>query len=189
MTMIDRQTREERRREQREGVEALEAPGALDDLYAMIDAGQVRPDGKDGPVQQLIKAGIGGGWPREALEKVTNIAPTTTTRSDGVPILGWGEGYSDGQRADVIQALRDHKPVATETATSAGQFDTNGKSVAHAVATPVSSLDDTVCHAPQQTDLTMYASHAYMVVDAIEDSVTLRNPWGRNFDGSSQLRV
>ena len=32
MTMIDRQTREERRREQREGVEALEASGALDDL-------------------------------------------------------------------------------------------------------------------------------------------------------------
>ena len=42
MTMVDKHTREERRRVQREGVEALEASGALDDLYAMIDADEVR---------------------------------------------------------------------------------------------------------------------------------------------------
>ena len=48
MTMIDDQTREERRQAQREGVEALEASGALDDLYAMIDAGEVRLEGKEG---------------------------------------------------------------------------------------------------------------------------------------------
>jgi len=41
MTMADKQAREERRREQGEGVKALEASGALDDLYAMIDAGEV----------------------------------------------------------------------------------------------------------------------------------------------------
>lgn len=55
MTMIDKQ---ERRRVQREGVEALEASGALDELYAMIDSGQVRLGGKDGLIQQLIKAGL-----------------------------------------------------------------------------------------------------------------------------------
>lgn len=68
MTMIDKQTREERRREQREGVEALEASGALDDLYAMIDAGQVRLDGKDGLIQQLIKAGLERGLRTELTE-------------------------------------------------------------------------------------------------------------------------
>jgi hypothetical protein len=41
MTMIDEQEREQRRREQREGVAALESSGVLDDLYAKIDAGQV----------------------------------------------------------------------------------------------------------------------------------------------------
>lgn len=55
MTMIDKQAREERRKAQRQGVEALEASGALDDLYAKIDAGEVKLDGKDGLIQQLIK--------------------------------------------------------------------------------------------------------------------------------------
>jgi putative transposase len=68
MTMIDGQAREERRREQREGVEALEASGALDDLYAMIDAGQVRLEGKDGLIQQLIKAGLERGLQAELTE-------------------------------------------------------------------------------------------------------------------------
>ena len=58
MSMIDKQSREDRRRAQREGVEALEASGALDDLYARIDAGEVRFDGRDGLIQQLIKAGL-----------------------------------------------------------------------------------------------------------------------------------
>src|SRR6218665_4149844 len=65
MTMIDKQEREERRRSQREGVEALEASGALDDLYAMIDAGEVRLEGKDGLIQQLIKAGLERGLQAE----------------------------------------------------------------------------------------------------------------------------
>jgi len=65
MTMIDDQTREERRQAQREGVEALEASGALDDLYAMIDAGEVRLEGKDGLIQQLIKAGLERGLQAE----------------------------------------------------------------------------------------------------------------------------
>ena len=68
MTMIDKQEREERRRAQREGVEALEASGALDDLYAMIDSGQVRLEGKDGLIQQLIKAGLERGLQAELTE-------------------------------------------------------------------------------------------------------------------------
>ena len=66
--MIDKQFREDRRRAQREGVEALEASGALDDLYARIDAGEVRFDGRDGLIQQLIKAGLERGLQAELSE-------------------------------------------------------------------------------------------------------------------------
>jgi len=70
MTMIDKQAREERGRAQREGVEALEASGALDDLYAKIDAGEVQFDGKDGLIQQLIRAGLERGLQAELTEHV-----------------------------------------------------------------------------------------------------------------------
>ena len=70
MSMIDKQSREDRRRAQREGVEALEASGALDDLYARIDAGEVRFDGRDGLIQQLIKAGLERGLQAELSEHV-----------------------------------------------------------------------------------------------------------------------
>ncbi|WP_206426162.1 IS256 family transposase [Nakamurella antarctica] len=63
--MIDKEVRESRRRSQREGVAALEATGALDDLYARIDAGDVQFDGRDGLIQQLIKAGLERGLEAE----------------------------------------------------------------------------------------------------------------------------
>lgn len=65
MSMVDNEAREERRRSQREGVEALEASGALDELYSMIDSGQVQLEGKDGLIQQLIKAGLERGLQAE----------------------------------------------------------------------------------------------------------------------------
>lgn len=68
MTMIDKQSREDRRLAQQEGVAALEASGVLDDLYARIDAGDVQLDGKDGLIQQLIKAGLERGLQAELTE-------------------------------------------------------------------------------------------------------------------------
>ncbi|MBE7195392.1 MAG: IS256 family transposase [Gordonia polyisoprenivorans] len=69
MTVVDNKLeREQRRREQREGVEALEASGALDELYALIDAGEVKLEGKDGLIQQLIKAGLERGLQAELSE-------------------------------------------------------------------------------------------------------------------------
>ncbi len=70
MTMIDKQAREERGSAQREGVQTLEAPGALDDPYAKIDAGEVQLDGKDGLIQQLITAGLERGLQAELTEDV-----------------------------------------------------------------------------------------------------------------------
>ena len=46
-------------------MEALESSGALDELYSMIDAGEVQLDGKDGLIQQLIKAGLERGLQAE----------------------------------------------------------------------------------------------------------------------------
>jgi transposase-like protein len=65
MNMVEKEIREERRRAQREGVEALEASGVLDELYSMIDSGQVQLEGKDGLIQQLIKAGLERGLQAE----------------------------------------------------------------------------------------------------------------------------
>lgn len=69
MSVVDKKLdREERRRAQQAGVKALEASGALDELYSMIDAGEVQLDGKDGLIQQLIKAGLERGLQAELSE-------------------------------------------------------------------------------------------------------------------------
>jgi transposase-like protein len=70
MTMIDKDARERRRREQREGADRLRESGALDDLFAKIDAGEVQLDGKDGLIQQLIKTGLERGLQAELTEHV-----------------------------------------------------------------------------------------------------------------------
>ena len=68
MTMIDKEAREERRRAQREGAERLKASGVMDDLFAKIDAGEVKLDGRDGLIQQMIKAGLERGLDAELTE-------------------------------------------------------------------------------------------------------------------------
>lgn len=65
MTVRDKLDREDRRRAQREGVAALEASGALDDLSARIDSDEVQLEGRDRLIQQLIKAGLGRGLQAE----------------------------------------------------------------------------------------------------------------------------
>jgi putative transposase len=58
MSVTDAESREERRRAAREATERLKASGALDELFARIDAGEVELEGHDGLIQQLIKAGL-----------------------------------------------------------------------------------------------------------------------------------
>ena len=65
MSMVDNEAREERRRLQRQGVERLKASGALDELFAQIDAGEVELGGSDGLIQQMIKAGLERGLDAE----------------------------------------------------------------------------------------------------------------------------
>jgi len=58
MTVIDPEARAQRRREIKAATDKLKASGALDELFAKIDAGEVDLDGHDGLIQQLIKAGL-----------------------------------------------------------------------------------------------------------------------------------
>ena len=70
MTMIDKDAREERRRQQNEAAARLRDSGVLDELFAQIDAGQVQLDGRDGLIQQLIKTGLERGLQAELTDHV-----------------------------------------------------------------------------------------------------------------------
>ena len=65
MTVIDPEAREQRRREMKAATDKLKASGALDELFAKIDSGEVELDGHDGLIQQLIKAGLERGLQAE----------------------------------------------------------------------------------------------------------------------------
>lgn len=58
MTVMDAESRDERRRAAREAAQRLTASGALDELFERIDAGEVELEGRDGLIQQLIKTGL-----------------------------------------------------------------------------------------------------------------------------------
>ena len=68
MTMIDKEARAQRRREQAVGARRLRESGVLDDLFAKIDSGEVQLDGRDGLIQQLIKTGLERGLQAELTE-------------------------------------------------------------------------------------------------------------------------
>jgi putative transposase len=63
--VTDEESRDDRRRAMREATEHLKASGALDELFARIDAGDVELAGHDGLIQQLIKAGLERGLQAE----------------------------------------------------------------------------------------------------------------------------
>jgi putative transposase len=56
--VADAESRDERRRAARQATERLKGSGALDELLARIDAGELELEGHDGLIQQLIKAGL-----------------------------------------------------------------------------------------------------------------------------------
>lgn len=68
--VIDKVSREERRKSQSEGAARLIESGMLDDLFAKIDAGEVQLDGDRGFIQQLIKTGLVRGLQAELTEHV-----------------------------------------------------------------------------------------------------------------------
>src|SRR6218665_3738173 len=70
LLVIDKASRDERRKIQTEGAQRLIGSGMLDDLFAKIDAGEVQLDGDGGFIQQLIKTGLERGLQAELTEHV-----------------------------------------------------------------------------------------------------------------------
>ncbi|MBB6333944.1 C2 family cysteine protease [Schaalia hyovaginalis] len=127
--------------------------------------GQIHPQGVGGAGGKGND--IWGGWPEEALEDVTG-EDATTVNSGGQGVFGWGAGYSHQEQQQIIDALDNGQPVATETATGAGSYDKDGQA----------SVNVTVDGQPET--IRLYDGHAYMVVDADENGVVLCNPHGSN---------
>lgn len=81
MTMIDKDAREERRREQAEGAHKLAESGVLDDLFAQIDAGEIELEGSGGLIQQLIKTGLErGSWVLVMVATLTRMESVAMAR-------------------------------------------------------------------------------------------------------------
>ena len=125
MTVIDKLDREDRRRAQRDGVAALEASGALDDLYARIDAGDVQLEGRDGLIQQLIKAGLERGL--QAEPATATPRPATTAAAATAPtaghILKVRGGGSVKVKKTAYQIGSNHAGTLVRTAINGNRID------------------------------------------------------------------
>jgi putative transposase len=70
MTVMDPEARERRRKDMKAATDRLKESGALDELFAKIDSGEVELEGHDGLIQQLIKAGLERGLQAELTDHV-----------------------------------------------------------------------------------------------------------------------
>ena len=68
MTTMDNAERAERRARQRELADRLKASGALDGIFAQIDAGDVPLGGDGGLLKGMLKAGPGA-WPGGGVDR------------------------------------------------------------------------------------------------------------------------
>lgn len=148
----------------------------VDDVYGK---GVTGPDGKPNYASILESAygqqhpggalgsgkanGISGGWPKEAAQDLTN-----NPASD----VSGRAGYSSDERKKIIDAANSSNPVTAETASAPrGNFPNDGKAEV-GVTLPNG----------EKTNVVVYGSHAYMVVNADQNGVTLANPHGHNKD-------
>ena len=124
--------------------------------------GQIHPGGTRGT------NGIAGGWLRVAWEDLTRRNDATVVKRDW-SVFGFGGGYSDFDRARIIQSLDDGRAVAAETVTGPGKYyDDDGWAFA-----------DNLCGDGET--IRIVKDHEYMVVAADKSGVTLVNPWGKNY--------
>lgn len=130
-------------------------------VYSILEAawGQNHPGGSNSSGN--TPPGIGGGMPADSFKVMTGKS-ATTLKSDGSP-----NGYNIFERADLIAASQQHQPmVASTVATNATYTD------------GMAPVDATVNGQPTQIEL--YGAHAYTVVSADANGVTLCNPHGSN---------
>ena len=130
-------------------------------VYSILEAawGQNHPGGtNDGGNKP---PGINGGMPADSFKVMTGKS-ATTLESDG------SEGsYNPIERVSIITASILHQPMVASTVNTDATY-TDG----------MASVDATVNGQPTQIDL--YGAHAYTIVSADANGVTLCNPHGFN---------
>ena len=129
--------------------------------YSILEAawGQNHPGGSNSSGN--TPPGIGGGMPADSFKVMTGKS-ATTLKSDGSP-----NGYNIFERADLIAASQQQQPMVASTVATDATY-TQG----------MASVDATVNGQPTQIDL--YRAHAYTIVSADANGVTLCNPHGSN---------
>ena len=129
--------------------------------YSILEAawGQNHPGGSNDSGNN--PAGISGGWPANSFKVMTGES-ATTLESDG------SEGsYDVIERTEIVAASQQHRPMVASTVNTDATY-THG----------MASVDATVNGQPTQIDL--YGAHAYTIVSADANGVTLCNPHGSN---------
>lgn len=109
--------------------------------------------------------GIDSGFPQDALPHITGKGTHTVDGAGG--IFGWGEGYDQSERQDIIDSVNSGRPTVASTASS--------KNFTSKTAPVTATLPDGT-----QETIKIYDSHSYMVKKADQSGVTLVNPHGSN---------
>lgn len=145
------------------GVSSSRHPGVIS-LYEKAYA-QTFPDGvNDSGIFE--SGGISGGLPKYALPHITG-KDTHKVDGKGSWFFGWGEGYDQSERQDIIDSVNSGQPTVAST-TSSGNYEDD-----------LAPVDVTLTDGTKQT-IQIYASHSYMVKHADQSGVTLVNPHGFN---------
>lgn len=109
--------------------------------------------------------GIGDGYPQDALPHITGKGTHTVYGAGG--IFGWGEGYDQSERQEIIDSVNSGQPTVASTASS--------KNFTSKTAPVTATLPDGT-----QETIEIHDSHSYMVEKADQSGVTLVNPHGNN---------
>lgn len=125
---------------------------------------QTFPDGVNGR-GIFGSGGIDGGFPQDALPHITGKGTHTVDGAGG--IFGWGEGYDQSERQDIIDSVNSGRPTVASTESS--------KNFTSTTAPVTATLPDGT-----QETIKIYDSHSYMVKKADQSGVTLVNPHGFN---------
>lgn len=130
-------------------------------VYSILEAawGQNHPGGSNDSGNNPV--GISGGWPANSFKVMTGES-ATTLESDG------SEGsYDVVERTEIVAASQQHRPMVASTVNTDATY-THG----------MASVDATVNGQP--TPIKLYGAHAYTIVSADANGVTLCNPHGSN---------
>lgn len=135
--------------------------------YSILEAawGQNHPGGSND--SDDTPPGMTSGLPANTLKMITGNQPELILSSPTN-----SAGYSSTERDTIIAASAQQQPIVSSTSSSQGDFDNHGVALVEASV------------GGQEVELKLYKSHAYTMVSADENGVTLCNPHNRNRDSS-----